>query len=79
MGTLSKRELDPVVEEAIVDTYDEYETVTSVDEVPGPGIATVCRQGKEQQRIGILDLPLPSPPPAGPEWIAAYRHWLTRA
>jgi len=24
-----------------------------------------------------LDLPLPSPPPAGAEWIAAYRHWAT--
>lgn len=100
---LSKRELDALVEEAIVDAYDEYEqtsgfavmigdsvafpfetvvlgvevTVTGVDEVPGTGIAAVCRHGKESQRIGILDLPLPSPPPAGSEWIAAYRYWLT--
>jgi hypothetical protein len=26
--------------------------------------------------VPLLDLPLPSPPPAGTEWIAAYRHWL---
>ncbi|WP_194905809.1 hypothetical protein [Catenulispora rubra] len=105
MDTLSKRELDALVEEAIADAYDEYEqtssfavmigenvdfpfktvllgtevTVTGVDEVPGPGIAAVCRQGKERQRVGILDLPMPSPPPAGSEWIAAYRHRLTGA
>jgi hypothetical protein len=28
-----------------------------------------------EQAIGILDLPLPAPPPAGAEWIEAYRHW----
>jgi hypothetical protein len=26
--------------------------------------------------IPILDLPLPTPPPGGAEWIEAYRHWL---
>jgi len=25
--------------------------------------------------IPILDLPLPTPAPAGVEWIVAYRHW----
>lgn len=105
MGTLSKRELDALVEEAIVDAYDEYEqttgfavmigdnvdfpfktvilgvevNVTGVDEGPGPGIVAVCRRGSERQLVGILDLPLPTPPPAGSEWIAAYRHWLTGA
>jgi hypothetical protein len=38
-------------------------------------IVAVCRRGRERQRISLLDLPLPSPPPAGAEWIAAYRHW----
>jgi hypothetical protein len=105
VSTLSKRELDALVEEAIVDAYDEYEqttgfavmigdnvsfpfktvvlglevTVTGVDEVLGTGVAPVCRRGQERQRIGILDLPLPSPPPTGSEWIAAYRYWLTGA
>jgi len=35
----------------------------------------ICRRDKIRQRIGILDLPLPTPAPAGTEWIAAYRHW----
>jgi hypothetical protein len=38
-------------------------------------IMAVCRRGRERQRISLLDLLLPSPPPAGVEWIAAYRHW----
>jgi hypothetical protein len=28
-----------------------------------------------RQAIPILDLPLPTPPPDGAEWIEAYRHW----
>ena len=38
-------------------------------------IVAVCRRDKIRQRIGILDLPLPTPAPAGAEWIAAYHHW----
>lgn len=38
-------------------------------------IVAVCRRGNERQAVRLLDLPLPSPPPAGSEWIAAYRHW----
>ena len=39
-------------------------------------IVAVCVRGKQRQRIPICDLPLPSsPPPAGAEWIEAYRHW----
>ncbi len=36
----------------------------------------VCEHGGERQRIGLTDLPLPSPPPSGAEWIAAYRRWV---
>lgn len=39
------------------------------------GIVAICRRGRARQRISILNLPLPSPPPVGWEWIAAYRHW----
>ena len=39
-------------------------------------IKAVCERGGEQQRIDLVDLPLPSPPPAGAEWIAAYRRWV---
>jgi hypothetical protein len=40
-------------------------------------IVAVCRRGRSQQRIGILDLPLPDPPPDGAEWIDAYRRWAS--
>ncbi len=38
-------------------------------------VMVVCRRGKERQSLPILDLPLPSSPPSGWEWIEAYRHW----
>ena len=38
-------------------------------------IVAICRRGRERQLIPIVNLPLPSPPPTGWEWIAAYRHW----
>jgi hypothetical protein len=38
-------------------------------------IVAICSRGRQRQIISLLDLPLPSPPPAGWEWIAAYRHW----
>ena len=38
-------------------------------------IVAVCRRGGERQAVRLLDLPLPSPPPAGSEWTEAYRHW----
>jgi hypothetical protein len=38
-------------------------------------LKAVCKHGGEQQRICLIDLPLPSPPPSGVEWIAAYRRW----
>jgi hypothetical protein len=50
-------------------------TVTKIDLLSGSGIVAICSRGKHRQAIGILDLPLPIPPPAGAEWIDAYRHW----
>ena len=38
-------------------------------------IKAVCERNGAQQRIDLIDLPLPSPPPSGAEWIAAYRRW----
>jgi hypothetical protein len=38
-------------------------------------IVAVCRSEKARQRIGVLDLPLPTPAPSGSEWITAYHHW----
>jgi hypothetical protein len=49
-------------------------TVTSIGQGSGRIVAD-CVRGKHRQAIGILDLPLPEPPPQGAGWIAAYRHW----
>ena len=49
--------------------------VERVDFDDAEEIVAVCRRGQQRQKISILDLPLPSPPPEGWEWIAAYRHW----
>jgi hypothetical protein len=39
-------------------------------------IVAICKRGRYRQAIPITALPLPSPRPAGAEWIDAYRHWL---
>jgi hypothetical protein len=58
---LSRARLDELVEEA---------TMTDADE-----IVAVLKRGAKRQKVPMLELPLPSPPPKGAEWIAAYRHW----
>ena len=50
-------------------------TVERVDLTDDEEIVAVCRRGKARQRIRILDVPLPDPPPKGWEWIEAYRRW----
>jgi hypothetical protein len=49
--------------------------VEKVDMTLDGQIVAICRRGKTRQKIPILDLPLPTPAPAGVEWITAYRHW----
>jgi hypothetical protein len=49
--------------------------VEKVDMTGSGHIVAICRRDGIRQRIGILDLPLPTPAPAGTEWVAAYRHW----
>lgn len=39
-------------------------------------LVAVCCRGALRQSISIVDLPLPTPPPEGAEWIEAYRRWL---
>lgn len=52
-------------------------TVERVDLTEGNEIVAICRRGSRKLKVPVLDLPLPSPPPAGAEWIAAYRYWRT--
>lgn len=98
---LSTRQLDVLIEEAIVDAYGESEQrvgfltmlqehlavpfatdilgipvrVERVDLNDAEEIVAICRRGGQRQLIPILDLPLPSPPPVGWEWIEAFRRW----
>ena len=91
-----------MIEEAIVDCYDEEEqasgfftmiednlalpfvtwilgvevSVVAVKMGEDGGLKAVCEHGGERQRIGLTDLPLPSQPPSGAKWIAAYRRWV---
>ena len=51
-------------------------TVTGIDLGDDNQIVAICTRERWRQRIPILDLPLPTPPPGGAEWIEAYRHWL---
>lgn len=41
-------------------------------------IVAVCSGDHGRQTIRLLDLILPEPPPAGAEWIEAYRLWYNR-
>ena len=50
-------------------------TVERVDLNRSEKIVAVCARGRDRQALPILDLPLPTPPPDGAEWIEAYRHW----
>jgi hypothetical protein len=50
-------------------------TVEKVDMTEDDHIVAVCARSGKKQEIPILALPLPSPPPQGWEWIAAYRYW----
>lgn len=49
--------------------------VVAVEQNDEDDIVAVCERAGERQRISLSELPLPSPPPEGAEWIAAYRHW----
>jgi len=50
-------------------------TVERVDLNRSEQIVAVCTRGRSRQLLPILDLPLPTPPPDGAEWIEAYRRW----
>jgi len=66
---LSKACLDELVEEAIVDCYNESEQVTGLYTMIEDNLAVPFG-------TAVLGVPVTVVPPAGSEWIAAYRHWL---
>jgi hypothetical protein len=95
---ITQARLDELIEEAIVDCYNEAEQVSGFFTIPEEQLAVpfatkllgveaivekidisdegeivaICRRGRNRQCIGILELQLPSPRPAGAEWIEAY-------
>jgi hypothetical protein len=49
--------------------------VERVDVSDDDQIVAICRRGRSKQAVPILELPLPTPRPAGTEWIDACRLW----
>jgi len=49
--------------------------VTAVDINAAGAIVALCKHGRKTQRVALVDLALPEPPPIGAQWIAAYRRW----
>lgn len=49
--------------------------VIGVDLSENDQIMAICVGGGVRHSNSILDLTLPAPPPAGAEWIDAYRRW----
>ena len=50
-------------------------TVERIEMTDDEHIVAMCRCGRVRQAISLLDLPIPTPPPPGAEWIAAHRRW----
>ena len=50
-------------------------TVERIDMTDDEQIVAVCSRGAARQCVPVLDLPLPSPPPGGADWILAFRRW----
>jgi hypothetical protein len=49
--------------------------VPRIDHRDDDCLVAICARGRDEQAIGLADLPLPTPMPAGAEWIEAYRRW----
>jgi hypothetical protein len=50
-------------------------TVERIEMTDDEQIIAVCARGRSRQRISILELPLPTTPPKGADWIVAFRRW----
>ena len=50
--------------------------IERIDLTDDDAIVAVCLRGRHRQRVPVIDLPLPVPPPKGADWIEAYRRWI---
>lgn len=74
--------MQALIAEATVGAYNESKqrmgfytivVVERVDLADDDQIVAICRRGRSTQAVPILELPLPTPRPAGAQWIDAYR------
>lgn len=49
--------------------------VSKIDLTQDDTIVAICKRGRATQKVPLVDLPLPTPPPEGAAWIEAYRRW----
>jgi len=52
--------------------------VTRIDQRDDDRLVAICTRGRDEQALGLADLPLPTLMPEGAEWIEAYRRWIGR-
>ena len=52
-------------------------TVEKVEMSDDEQIVAICSRDKAKQAVPILDLPLPTTPPQGADWIKAFRRWAS--
>lgn len=50
--------------------------VTRIEQQDDDRLVAIRVRGRDEQAIGLVDLPLPNPMPPGAEWIEAYLLWL---
>jgi Calcium binding len=53
-------------------------TVSSIELRDSGQLVALCTRGRLRQAISLVDLPLPTPRPAGSEWVEAYRWWFAQ-
>ena len=69
--TVKEDELATPFKTQVLGVEVTVERVTLNDE---DQIVAICSREKLRQVIPLLDLPLPTPPPEGAQWIEAYHH-----
>ncbi len=61
-----------------VDLLGVKVAVVGVDMTDACELVALCRRGKNRLKVSLLELPPPSPPPEGVEWIEAFQRWRCR-
>ena len=70
--TMLEEHLELPFETEVLGVHVRVEQIKLRDE---RSLVAQCRRANSRQLIDVLDLPMPTPRPAGAEWIEAYRQW----